>query len=245
MSFSLNRVTAVVLAGGLGTRIKALYPDLPKPMIPVSGKPFLEWVIRYLRKQGFERAIISSGYKAEVVSSHFESQPVPGIHVQCVSEVAPQGTAGGFLEAAARAEKTPDAWLVLNGDSLVFADLHRAAAPLADPVVDGVVVGVAVPDTSRFGKIVFDSSDRLLRFEEKQPGQGAINAGIYFLQQALLPAFPPRRPLSFEKDIFPELLHRSANLRVNVTDAPFLDIGTPESVVLADSFIQSNRAQFA
>src|SRR5882724_8631919 len=75
MHYNLNRVTAVVLAGGLGTRIQALFPDLPKPMIPVLGKPFLEWVIRFLRKQGFERAIISSGYRAEVVERYFAPQP--------------------------------------------------------------------------------------------------------------------------------------------------------------------------
>src|SRR4051794_37057160 len=118
MSSNLNRVTAVVLAGGLGTRIKALYPDLPKPMIPINGRPFLEWIIRYLCKQGFKSAIISSGYKAEIISEHFSAQPVHGIQVHCVSETHPQGTAGGFLEAAARAQDIPDAWLVLNGDSL-------------------------------------------------------------------------------------------------------------------------------
>jgi D-glycero-alpha-D-manno-heptose 1-phosphate guanylyltransferase len=245
MSYNLNRVTAVVLAGGLGTRIKALYPDLPKPMIPIHGKPFLEWVIRYLRKQGFERAIISSGYKAEIIAHHFSHQPVAGIHVQCVNETTPQGTAGGFLEAAARAQVTPDAWLVLNGDSLVFADLNAAASPLAEKPVEAVVVGVAVPDTSRYGKIIFDGSGRLLRFEEKMPGQGPINAGIYFLKDSLARTFQTSRPLSFEKDVFPQLLARSANIKVNVAQAPFLDIGTPESVVLGEAFVQKNQDHFA
>jgi D-glycero-alpha-D-manno-heptose 1-phosphate guanylyltransferase len=245
MSYNLNRVTAVVLAGGLGTRIKALYPNLPKPMIPICGKPFLEWVIRYLRKQGLERAIISSGYKAEIISHHFSHQPVAGIHVQCVNETTPQGTAGGFLEAATRAQITPDAWLVLNGDSLVFADLKTAASPLADKAVEGVVVGVAVPDTSRYGKIIFDAFGRLLRFEEKMPGQGAINAGIYFLQNSLIQTFPANRPLSFEKDVFPQLLGRAANIKVDVAQAPFLDIGTPDSVVLGEEFVQKNKDHFA
>ena len=141
MKYSLDRVTAVILAGGFGTRIQALYPNVPKPMIPVCGRPFLEWVVRYLAKQGIHRAIISSGYLAEVVSRHFESQPVKEVRVQCVSETAPQGTAGGFLEAVARAETASNCWLVLNGDSLIFADLGTAFNPLSDDSVEGVVIG--------------------------------------------------------------------------------------------------------
>lgn len=240
MGHNLDRVIAVVLAGGLGTRLKSLYPHLPKPMIPVCGKPFLEWVIRYLRKQGLCRAMISSGYLAEVVAQHFDPQPLEGISVQCVNERSPQGTAGGFLEAVANGRQTPEAWLVLNGDSFVFANLALAAEPLADKEVDGTVIGVAVPDTSRYGKIVFDQSGKLLRFEEKRPGRGVINAGMYLFKPELLARFPRQRPLSFETEVFPSLLSRQVHLQVSVTTAPFLDIGTPESLALAEDFIRQN-----
>jgi D-glycero-alpha-D-manno-heptose 1-phosphate guanylyltransferase len=114
-----------VLAGGFGRRIQHLLPDLPKPMAPVAGRPFLEWVVRYLAAQKIRRVILSTGHLAEtVVPKHFQSQPVPGVDVWCVPETKPLGTAGGFLNAirARRGEK-PAAWLVLNGDSLAPAPL--------------------------------------------------------------------------------------------------------------------------
>ena len=245
MKYSLDRVTAVILAGGFGTRIQTLYPNLPKPMIPVCGRPFLEWVVRYLAKQGIHRAIISSGYLAEVVSGHFESQPVKEVRVQCVSERAPQGTAGGFLEAVAGAETASNCWLVLNGDSLIFADLGTAFNPLLDDSVEGVVIGVTVPDTSRYGRIICSEAGRLIRFEEKQPGKGAINAGVYLFKEQLVNRFPTTRPLSFEQDVFPKLLGDSHLIQATVTQAPFLDIGTPDSLVLAEDFIKQNKNQFA
>jgi D-glycero-alpha-D-manno-heptose 1-phosphate guanylyltransferase len=245
MKYSLEGVTAVILAGGLGTRIQALYPNLPKPMIPVCGRPFVEWVVRYLAKQGIHRTIISSGYLAEVVSRHFESHPVKEVQVQCVSEMTPQGTAGGFLEAIARAQTASDCWLVLNGDSLIFADLGTALGALSDDSVEGLVIGVTVPDTSRYGRIICSQSGRLIRFEEKQPGKGAINAGVYVFKEQLVNRFPATRPLSFEKDVFPKLLVDSHVIQTNVTQTPFLDIGTPDSIVLAEDFIEQNKNQFA
>jgi D-glycero-alpha-D-manno-heptose 1-phosphate guanylyltransferase len=245
MKYSLDRVTAVILAGGLGTRIQALYPTVPKPMIPVCGRPFLEWVVRYLVKQGVHRTIISSGHLAQVVTSHFAGQPVKSAQVQCVSENSPQGTAGGFLEAVAQADRPSDAWLVLNGDSLVFADLESAVSPLSDDSIEGVVIGITVPDTSRYGRIVCSKTGQLLRFEEKCPGAGAINAGVYILKQQLVNSFPATRPLSFEKEVFQKLLNESHRIQAKLTEAPFLDIGTPDSVVLAEDFIKQNKEQFA
>ncbi|OLE45615.1 MAG: hypothetical protein AUI36_22515 [Cyanobacteria bacterium 13_1_40CM_2_61_4] len=95
-------------------------------------------------------------------------------------------------------------------------------------------------DAARYGTLAFDESRRLLRFEEKRPGAGVINAGVYLLKPELLTRFPSARPLSFEKDVFPSLLAGGARLRVHATDAPFLDIGTPESLALAESFICEN-----
>ena len=119
--------TAVVLAGGFGKRIQHLLPDLPKPMAPVNGRPFLEWVVRYLAAQKIRRVILSTGHRAEIVAKHFRSQPVKNVHVSCVPETQPLGTAGGFLNAirgaADGSRPQGPAWLVLNGDSLAPASL--------------------------------------------------------------------------------------------------------------------------
>ena len=244
MSVELNRMTAVILAGGLGTRVQHLLPGVPKPMAPVAGRPFLEWVVRYLAKQGVGRVIISTGYLTVVVERHFQNQPVPGVNVQCVSEPEPLGTAGGFLHAVKAAGGPPPAWLVLNGDSLVFANLQSAVAPFSDSAVSGVILGRAVPDASRYGALAMGPAGELLRFEEKRPGGGVINTGIYLLRHPLLAEFPAQLPLSFERDVFPALIARGFRLQTVVTDAPFLDIGTPESLPQAEGFIWGNLSQF-
>jgi NDP-sugar pyrophosphorylase family protein len=245
MACALDNTAAVILAGGFGTRIRHLAPDVPKPMIATCGRPFVEWVVRYLQQHGIRDIVLSTGHLAEVIQRHFATQPVPGVRVQCVPETTPLGTAGGFLNAVEHSGLNPECWLVLNGDSLVFADLAAIAAPLATQQVDGVVAGLEVPDAARYGSLEFDISNRLQRFAEKRPGAGVINAGVYLLRHELVKKFPSQRPLSFEQDVFPQLLSAGACLQVATTRAPFLDIGTPESLAQAEEFITTNQKCFS
>jgi NDP-sugar pyrophosphorylase family protein len=244
MALKISDLTAVVLAGGRGTRIQHLLDGLPKPMAPVAGRPFLEWVVRYLAAQGLRRVIISTGYRAEVVNDFFAGRPVPEVSVQCVAEPEPLGTAGGFLQAAA-GETAPPAWLVLNGDSLIFANLAEAVEVLNQPKVAGVIIGREVEDAARFGTLETGVGGELLRFAEKRPGRGVINAGVYLLPHELLASFPAGRPLSFEQDVFSKLTGSGGLLKVHAVNAPFLDIGTPESLPRADLFIRENHHRFS
>lgn len=237
---SLNNATAVVLAGGFGTRVRRIAPDVPKPMIAVCGRPFVEWVVRYLRRQGVHQVVLSTGFRSNVVEQHFAKEPVAGVRITCVAEPAAMGTGGGFLHAAQKCKATPSFWIVANGDSLVLADFAEAARLLGEPGVQGVLVGVAVPDAGRYGTLVFDGRNRLIRFAEKSPGAGVINAGLYLLKPALLSEFPPARPLSFEHEVFAHWLTRGLDLRVHVTQAPFFDMGTPESLPLAETFVANH-----
>jgi len=239
-----DQVTAVILAGGFGTRIQQLLPNLPKPMAPVNGKPFLEWVARYLAAQGIRQVILSTGYLAETIERHFQNQPVKELTASYVRETEPLGTAGGFRNAVRGAATTPAAWLVLNGDSLALAPLDRMFRALAETAVDGAILGVPMPDASRYGTIEQNTAGELAAFKEKRPGAGLINAGVYLFRASLLDWFPDRAPLSFEREVFPELLARRARLKVCVTRAPFLDIGTPESLPLAESFIREHAEYF-
>jgi D-glycero-alpha-D-manno-heptose 1-phosphate guanylyltransferase len=245
MSLELSQVVAVVLAGGFGTRVAHLLAGVPKPMVPVAGKPFLEWVVRGLARQDIRKVIFSTGHLADVVERHFHTQPVSGVVTRCVPETQPLGTAGGFLNAVRLSGETPPAWLVVNGDSLVFADLALAAAELDDPAVAGVLIGCAMADASRYGTVAIGPGAELRGFSEKRPGRGVISAGLYLLRDALVRQFPGTLPLSFEQEVFPQLIARSLRLKVCVVDAPFIDIGTPESLRLAESFIRQNRAQFS
>ena len=243
-ALSPDQITAVVLAGGLGTRVRHLLPDLPKPMAPVAGKPFLEWVVRYLAAQTIRRVILSTGHLAAVVEKHFRGQPVPGMDVRCVPETEPLGTAGGFLNAIRQAGEPPAAWLVLNGDSLAPAPLDEMAQSIADPQMAGAILGVPMPDASRYGTLSRGPNGELAGFNEKQPGAGVINAGVYLFRAPAIGLFPDKTPLSFETDVFPALLARQARFKVCVTNAPFLDIGTPESLPLAEDFIRRTRTFF-
>ncbi|MEA5511192.1 nucleotidyltransferase family protein [Crocosphaera sp. UHCC 0190] len=236
----MNEIAAVILAGGYGTRVKHLLPNIPKPMAPVSGKPFLEWIIRYLKQQGITQVVVSTGYLGEVIEEHFQQQKVKEMDIYCCREEQPLGTAGGFLNAVNQSKLSPQAWLVMNGDSLIVAQFKQLSHYLKDDAVDGVILGVSVDDASRYGSLVIDSAGNLVSFAEKKAGQGIINGGVYLFRHQLLKQFPSGFPLSFEYDVFPTLLEEKIKVKVHSIQAPFLDIGTPETLPKAEAFIQEN-----
>jgi NDP-sugar pyrophosphorylase family protein len=244
VSVSTENISAVILAGGFGTRIKHLLGDLPKPMAPVNGRPFLEWVVRWLAAQGIRRVVLSTGYMAETIERHFQPQPVAGVTVSCVPETTPLGTAGGFLNAVHHGKINSAAWFLLNGDTLAFANLADAVNSLRSELTAGVIFGREVPDASRYGSLVTDDKGRLTSFVEKRPGQGVISTGIYLFRDSLLAQFPTRRPASLEQEVFPALTAAGVSLKVLRMNAPFLDIGSPDTLREADVFIQNNIAQF-
>ena len=233
-----SSILAIVLAGGLGTRIQALLPNLPKPMARVAGKPFLGWILAYLQGQGIQQALLSTGYLAEVIEAYAQQEPIAGLKLNCYAEPSPLGTAGGFVHAVQQAQTNPLAWLVLNGDSLIVTDLEPMFNYLQDEAVEGVILGVEVAEADRYGSLVYDEQGTLLQFAEKQAGAGVINGGVYLFRDRLLKQFPQKMPLSFEYDVFPELLQQSVCLKVHPVQAPFLDIGTPASLSQAEAFVQ-------
>jgi D-glycero-alpha-D-manno-heptose 1-phosphate guanylyltransferase len=244
MPSKLDNVIAVILVGGYGTRIKHLLNGIPKPMAVVAGKPFVEWVIRYLKIQGIQKILLSTGYLAEVVEQYCQNQPVEGVQISCHQETIPLGTAGGFLNTVHQSGETPEAWLVLNGDSLVFADLALLIDHFSHPTINAAILGLSVTDAARYGSLVYNQLGYLEKFMEKQPGNGVINTGVYLLRHSLIPEFPQSLPLSFENEVFPYLLKKNIPIKVDITHQPFLDIGTPESLSQAELFILENTYQF-
>ncbi len=238
-------VVAVVLAGGFGRRIQHLLSDRPKPMAQVAGRPFIEWVIRWLRLNGIGRVVLSTGFLAETIQTHFRNNVIEGCDVSCVPESSPMGTAGGFLNAVSLSRLTPRIWLAVNGDSIVAAQLTSLLQKLERREWDGAILGVEVPDAARFGSLRVGQSGLLLEFAEKRPGRGLINAGVYGFSHTLLKAFPTKRPLSFEFDLFSILLAKGYLIGVSAVFSPFLDIGTPESLSYADEFIRSHFNELA
>jgi D-glycero-alpha-D-manno-heptose 1-phosphate guanylyltransferase len=241
-----SQICAVILAGGFGTRIRHLLPHIPKPMAPVAGRPFLDWILAYLRRQGVSEAVLSTGYLSEAIETYYAKNSPAGMRVQCARENVPLGTAGGFLNACERAHfhQPISAWLVLNGDSLTIAKLEPLLKCADDLDADGGMMAVELEDTSRFGTLETDGKGWLRQFREKRSGSGLINAGVYLLKSSIVKEAAGKRPLSFEGELFPALLRAGKRLRVVECEASFLDIGTPETLMQAEDFVRKNAAWF-
>jgi NDP-sugar pyrophosphorylase family protein len=232
----------VILAGGYGTRIRHLLPDLPKPLAPVNGRPFVEWVIRFFAAQGCTEFVLSTGYLGHLIEAHFAQNPISGLTITCVQEGSPQGTAGGVVQAVQAAPGHP-AWLVVNGDSLVLADPRPLLDCLRIPQTAAALLGLSMTDASRFGTLEVGDNGHLTAFREKTSGAGLINTGVYAFTARTLSELPAKRPLSLEIEVFPSLA-ASKRIQVARVAAPFLDIGTPETLYQAELFINQNQSQF-
>ena len=223
---------AIVLAGGFGTRLRQLVADVPKPMAPIAGRPFLEILLGSLAQKGFSRVVLSLGFMAENISGHFGPQ-FAGLDITYVVEDTPLGTGGATRLAATAC--TQDHVFVLNGDTYLDLEvdlLERQWQAKRHPIV----VGRQVPDTTRYGRLVVDG-DRITSFAEKGiAGPGLINAGCYVLATDALAQFPVNQPFSIETDyLVPEVAR--ATVEVFVSEGVFIDIGIPEDYARAQTLL--------
>lgn len=221
---------AIVLAGGLGTRLRQVVSDVPKPLAPIAGRPFLQWLLDGLARQGIARVILATGYKGEMIRDMLGDSHA-GMALTHVQEPSALGTGGALW--AALAHVTEDRAFALNGDTWLGAPL--AALAMEAPEADLVMAVRHVDDATRYGNILVSGN----QFAGLKPagtgGAGLVNAGVYVLRRDL----PQRRPMppafSLEADI---LTHPAPlDVRVYATEAPFLDIGTPEDFAAAQALI--------
>ena len=238
----IKDLNAIILSGGMGTRIKHLLNGLPKPMVPIHHKPFIEWLMIYLFDQGIRNFHFSTGYRSEVFDEFLKKHQSDKYHISCIAESYPMGTAGAIYNAVRllREENKSDVWSVINGDSLLLADLKQFFDLFQASKADAAMIGVEVADSSRYGTLDLDSNSYLKGFQEKQLGSGVINGGIYLLSNRFISAFPDKVPLSLENEVFQYLLDKQYTVYVNVIKAPFIDIGTPQSLASAQEFISNN-----
>lgn len=227
---SAGGVDAIVLAGGLGTRLRPLVSELPKPMAPVSGRPFLELLLEYWISQGVRRFILSIGHLAEKIVSHF-GDSWRGADIAYARESQPLGTGGGLLLAAAGAH-TEDV-LVLNGDTFfgvefpAFSAFHRANRS------DCTLSLFRTHDTQRFlgMSLAEGGAVRSLTGEgEKAEAEALANGGVYLMRSAVLRVLPWRAgdKLSLETDLLPHALRSGWRVYGRECAAPFVDIGVPD-----------------
>jgi NDP-sugar pyrophosphorylase family protein len=233
--------TALILAGGLGTRLRSAVADRPKPLAPVAGQPFLSYLLEQLECAGLKRAILCTGHMGEQIEQAF-GQQFGKLQLLYSHETTPLGTGGALANAVASLDDAH--FLALNGDSYCRFDLpsfqrfhqnRRAAATL---------LLTAVPDPARFGLVQRDPDGASVQFKEKSnvrpTGPMTINAGVYLLDRRFLQGIPPDQPVSLEKDIFPQWIGRG--LFGHRTVGPFIDIGTPEAYAEARIFFAVEKA---
>ena len=216
---------AVILAGGFGTRLLAVVQDVPKPMAPVCGRPFLEFQLDYLAAHGIQHVVLSTGYLSDVIAVHFGSQ-YKSIKLDYAVETDPLGTGGAIAFAAEKIHG--NCFWVLNGDSLFEVDLPEMEKQHFEGINDFSLALRNVDDVSRYGEVETDAKGKIIAFNEKnsQSKPGYINGGVYFLQKEALLKYSPKGKFSIEKEIFMDT-NNPLVMKGFYSDGYFIDIGIP------------------
>lgn len=226
---------AIILAGGFGTRLRSVVQDVPKPMAPVAGRPFLAFILDLLAAQGVRRAVLATGYKGHCIVEGFGAH-WNGLELAYSHEESPLGTGGALAQAAQLVNG--DSFFVLNGDTYLRLDF---AAFDASVRASGARLGMAlarVPDVGRYGAVLLDS-DRVVGFQEKgRLGAGFINAGTYLVRRELLQPFAGLGQFSFETEVLRPTVAAEPVQGYTAT-AGFIDIGVPEDYARAQNQLGS------
>lgn len=222
---------ALILAGGLGSRLGLLTRNTPKPLLEVAGHPFLHYIFWNLQRQGVTRIILSVGYLAQQFREIFGDGSLWGLELSYSIETEPLGTGGALRHAAAALDET---FLVINGDTLFDIDFTDLSKDLSGDILARMALR-RVADVARYGRVSLDKG-LVDRFCEKgRAGPGVINGGIYLLHKEVL-EFLPEGSCSLEEDLFPALV-RSKRLVGESYEGFFLDIGLPETYHLAQTLL--------
>jgi len=215
---------AIVLAGGLGTRLRSRVPDLPKPMAPVANRPFLEYVLDKLISGGVSEIILSVGYRADAIIDYFGNN-YRDVAVSYAVENEPLGT-GGAIAYALRGNGD-DPVLVLNGDTFLNIDYDEFISWYKRLPAQVAMVLRDVPDVERYGSVTV-SDERVSGFVEKgKVGNGLINAGVYIVDPKVFETFGLSGRFGLEDDLMQRHCEELSP-RAFLTDAYFIDIGIPE-----------------
>ncbi|MBF0333064.1 MAG: nucleotidyltransferase family protein [Alphaproteobacteria bacterium] len=218
----------LILVGGRGTRLGRLTDDTPKPLVPVAGRPFLDWLLERLAGRGLAEIVLLAGYLGERFVERYDGKRIGATALRCVIEDAPRGTGGALAAVPGLAEE----FFMMNGDSLFDVDLAALAGLPADEGWLGKLALRGLPDTSRSGVVTVSSEGRIDGFAERGgPEPGLINGGVYLLRRAILDRLLPS-PCSIERDVFPALA-AEGRLWGRAFDAYFIDIGVPEDLARA------------
>ena len=250
----MNGTSAIVLAGGLGTRLRPLTQWRPKQMLPIVDRPMIEHVVGKLAGEGVHDVVLSLGYRPDEFLAAYPGGRCGGAGLRYVTEPTPLGTAGAVLYAAREAaagnggspggDPFSETFWAMNGDVLTdvalgdLLALHRASG------AEATILTIPMADASRYGMVEADADGRVSRFVEKPPSGGPssgwVNAGVYVLEPSLLDRIPPHQRVSMERETFPAVA-AAGGLYTLRTDAYWIDAGTPRSYLQAQLDLVSGR----
>jgi len=237
----LAHITAVILAGGLGTRLHDVVADRPKAMAEINERPFLYYLLDQLSEADIERVVICTGYMAEMIEE-FVGFSYKGLEIKYSREQKLLGT-GGALKSAGKIIHTEHS-IVLNGDSYIVFDFPAFMTFHSKKNANITILANTVENVSRFGVMQMREQNEIAKFVEKGEirGRGLINAGVYLIKSSLIKKIPKKIPYSLERELFPSMVGNG--LFGFETKGEFIDIGTPESYAEAGIFFDQLRSPF-
>jgi NDP-sugar pyrophosphorylase family protein len=220
-----SAIDAVILCGGLGTRLQSVIKNKPKPMADFNDRPFLDLLVTYVERFGFRRFILCSGHKGGLIEEYFKNKADGKTYI-ISQETSPLGTAGAIKHAEPLINS--DVFLAMNGDSFCEIDLtsfmnsHHSHKALAS------VALAPMEDASDYGGVTLGENNKIMRFDEKKntPSSGWVNAGVYFFNKSILGRIPADKKISLEQELFPSMVDNG--LFGFTSRSQLLDIGTPE-----------------
>jgi mannose-1-phosphate guanylyltransferase len=227
---------AVALIGGKGTRLRPITQTVPKSMVPLRNKPYVQYMVDTMRAGGLDGAVFSMGYLPEPIQHYFADKDLDGFSLDYVVEEQPLGTAGGIKNAEEYLDRGP--FVATNGDILTGLDLMEVIQAHLGSEALATITLTSVDDPTAYGLVEVDHRLRVKRFIEKpssnEVNTSLVNAGIYVLEREVLNMIPKGREVSIEREIFPQL-QAMGKLGAFVSSAYWRDIGTPRSYLAASN----------
>jgi NDP-sugar pyrophosphorylase family protein len=232
-------VKALLLVGGLGTRLRSVVPSQPKVLAPIGERPFLELLVCQLRSQGIRDFVMCTGYLADQIESSFGDGRRWDVLIEYSKEPIPLGTAGAVKLAEPYLRDLPE-FLVLNGDSFLEINIHELRLFHQEHNGIATMAVLSVEEAGRYGTINVNASDRVTGFTEKTGSNapGLVNGGIYVFSEAIWQHLPEGHA-SLERDVFPRLLDQ--RVYAQKQHGMFIDIGTPGDYARAQQLLRSLR----
>jgi D-glycero-alpha-D-manno-heptose 1-phosphate guanylyltransferase len=232
--------SAVILAGGLGTRLRSVVPDLPKPMAPIKGRPFLEYQMQYWIAQGINHFVLSLGYRYQVIIDYFGAQ-FEGVDVDYVIEETPLGTGGGLLLASKKVSQKEN-FLLLNGDTYFAIGLNDLINFSEKNKADWCFALFKTREVDRYLGVDLTPSGQIISLQaDSSTLERQVNGGVYLVNPHALNALPilPSNNISLEQDIFPIAITLGQRFFGKEYQDVFIDIGVPNDYMLASTVIIS------